>query len=177
MFDKLIDFLLKQIDNIIPVVFIFQFEQGVKYQFGKYVCILNPGLHFKIPYINIILKEQITDTTMTLAAQSVHTEDGIEVIVKAAIGYKISNIAWYFNNVYDVKSAIADNASIAVRRTISANEYDFCKDNIIGLDETIAEVLQESVTQYGVKINFIGITDLTNSRSYRLFNEVVPINQ
>jgi regulator of protease activity HflC (stomatin/prohibitin superfamily) len=171
MFDKLIDFVLNQINNIIPFVFIMQFQTGVKYRCGKYIKVLESGPHWKFPYIETVLKDNTVDTTMLLPAQSIVTEDLIEVVVKTTVGYTVVDIDKFFNKVYDSKSALADRSCVIVRNTIAANEYKLIQSDPISFNESLTEQVQDEVKEYGIKINFVALIDFTKSRSYRLFNE------
>ena len=47
MFDKLIDFIIDFIDQIIPVKVLKEYQQGVLFRFGKFKKILKVGIHLK----------------------------------------------------------------------------------------------------------------------------------
>lgn len=175
MFDKLIDFILNQIKNITPYVIIYQFQNGVKYTFGKKSKVLKPGIHLKLPYIHTVLQDNIVDTTMVLPAQSIITLDCKELIVKGVVGYAIKDIEKYYNNVYDTRSAISDRTCIIIRNTLSVNDFETCLTNVGGINEALTEDVQEEVEQYGIKINFVALTDLTESPSFRMFNETLTL--
>lgn len=174
---KLFDLILSFIKNITPYVIILQFQKGVRYTFGKNAKVLNPGIYFKFPYLQIVVSENITDTTSCLAAQSVITDDRKEVIVKAIVGYCITDIEKFYNKVTDTRSAILDISSVVIKNNIQANNYDDILKDPVTFSDLLRSEVQKQVKKYGIKINFIGITDFTASRSYRLFNEVVPIGQ
>ena len=176
MFDKLIDFVLQQINNIIPFAIIFQFQKGVKYTLGKYIKVLDPGIHWKTPYIDIILKDNVVDTTMLLPSQSITTQDAKEVIVRATVGFYVKDIAAFFNSVYDTRSALADRTCVVIKRVIIDNTLQECREYSDAIDKLIAKEVQKNVKKYGIKINFIALTDMTNSRSLRLFNESVKLD-
>jgi membrane protease subunit HflC len=175
MFDKLIDFILNQIKNIIPFVIIFQFQNGVRYTFGRKSKVLKPGIHFKFPYVQTVLSDNVVDTTMVLPAQSVITSDGKELIVKGVVGFSIENIEDFYNKVYDTRSAISDKTCIIIRNTISVNEFETCITNVGGINDALTEDTQSEVAQYGIKINFVALIDLTESPSFRLFNETLQL--
>lgn len=171
MFDKLIDFVLNQINNIIPFVIIFTFQNGVKYRFGKYTKTLKPGIHFKLPYIDTILHENTVDTTMLLPAQSIITDDKIEVVTKATVGYAIYDISKFYNNVYDSKSALSDRSCVIIRNTIASNSLEDILLDPLGFNDVLTEQVQKEVDDYGIRVNFVALVDFTRSRSFRFFNE------
>ena len=52
MFDKLIDFVLNLKDEVIPVRIINEWEGGIHMRAGKFLKSTQPGLNFKIPFID-----------------------------------------------------------------------------------------------------------------------------
>jgi len=168
MFDKLFDFIISQINKIVPVVIIFQYEGGARYRFGKYVKTLTPGIYFKIPYLDTILHEGYVDTTILLPALSING-----LVVRASIGYRMSDMGKYYNNVCDTKSAISDLGCVVLRQSCLINT----KDDMDNLEygDYLLEQLQARVDEYGITINFFELIELTESRSYKLFNETVRL--
>jgi len=118
-------------------------------------------------------RESAVDTTLLLPAQSVVTQDNKAVVLRGSVGYRITDIGKYFNNVYDTKSAISDNACLMIRQVCSIKTFEDIKD--IDLGVSFRKLLQKQVTPYGIKINFVGLVDITESRSYRLFNENIKL--
>lgn len=168
MVDKLIEFILNQINHIIPVAIILQFNGGVKYRFGKYVRTLKPGIYLKFPYIERILQENCVDTTILLPALSVNN-----FVIRASIGYKISDMGKYYNKVFDTKSAISDIGCVILRLACLVNDKEVINAEDFG--SYLQRLLQKEVTGYGIKINFFELVEFSESRSYKLFNENVRL--
>lgn len=173
MFDKLIDFILKQITYIIPFVIIFQFNKGVRYRFGKFKSELEPGFYLKIPYLDTVLQTQAVDTTILLPTQSIRSKDRKEIVVRATVGYKIKNMAYYYNRVYDSKSAVSDISCMLLRGMCVQNT----RNNIetIEFGEALKNQLQETIEGYGITVNFFQLTECTECNSYKLFNEKIKL--
>jgi len=168
MVDKLIDFILNQIKNIIPFTIILQFNNGVKYRFGKYVRTLTPGIYFKFPYLETILQENSVDTTILLPALSIDN-----LVLRASIGYKIRDMGKYYNNVYDTKSAISDLGCVVLRLACIVNDKSVIND--VDFGGYLCKLLQKEVNPYGIKIKFFELIEFSESRSYKLFNENVRL--
>jgi regulator of protease activity HflC (stomatin/prohibitin superfamily) len=173
MFDKLIDFIINQINNIIPCYIVYEYMNGVRFRFGKLHGTLAPGLHFKIPYVDTMMRDNTVDTTMLLPAQSVITKDGKELIVKGSIGYKIFDVAKFFCNVYDTRSALSDRTCVIIRAVISECTFEQVKD--VNIDAVFLKLAKKAVKDYGIEVQYVSLIDITNSRSYRLFNENIPL--
>jgi regulator of protease activity HflC (stomatin/prohibitin superfamily) len=171
MFDKLIQFLLEQINNIIPIATIHQYQNGVLYKFGKYAKTLNPGWHFKFPYINTYSRINTVDTTMLLPAISVTTNDNKQFIVRGSIGYRIIDVAAYFNNVYDAVNALSDRGCVILRETaMYMNSQEFRETD---LNSIVYPILQNLVEKYGIELIYFSLISLTEGRSYRIFHESI----
>lgn len=169
MLDKLFEFLKSQINNILPFTVVYQYNKAVRLRFGKFNQVLEPGFYWKIPYIDTIISEQSVDTTMLLPAQSVITKDRKEIVVKGCIGYKIDNIGKFICNVWDTRGALADKTCSIIKETISFCDFIDCMGN--NLDYVLTKTISKQVKKYGIKINFVSLVDITESKSIRLFNE------
>lgn len=166
--DRIFDFLISQINKIVPIVIIYQYENGARYRNGKYVRTLMPGLFFKIPYLETILHESAVDTTILLPALSIN-----KLVIRATIGWKIIDMGKYYNNVCDTKSALSDVGCMILRQSCLLNSKEVI-DNI-AFGAVLSKLLQKEVKNYGIKINFFEIVELSESRSYKLFNENVRL--
>lgn len=75
MFDKLIDFMLNMLYDILPVWFVKQYDNGIFLRMGKFVRVVKPGVVWKIPFIDKIETQTIVTTTLSVPTQSVLTLD------------------------------------------------------------------------------------------------------
>ena len=175
MLNSLIEFLKTQLNHIIPIGAVYEFQLGIRMRFGRVNKILVPGWWFKIPYIDVIMVEQSVDTTMLLPAQAIVTKDNKQLIVKGSVGYKIVDIEKFYCNVWDTRSAISDRACVIIKDTLSSLTFEMCKDSSI-IDSRMLEELQLLVVDYGIEIHFVSLVSITESRSFMLFNESNILN-
>jgi regulator of protease activity HflC (stomatin/prohibitin superfamily) len=173
MFDKLISFILEQIYYAVPVYFVLQFQKGCRYRAGKFVEELNPGFHWKIPWIDRILVESCVDTTLLLPIQSVKSINDEPVVVRGVVGYKIDSMAKFYNNVYDTKSALSDNACYIIRQQCAS--WDMSQIADIKKSINLKKLLQKHVENYGLVINFFGFIEISEASTFRLYTENVKL--
>lgn len=174
MFDKLIEFILEFIDHILPVVIIKEYDRGAFFRFGKFKKIIGPGLHFKLPFLDTIDNHTVVTTTMTLPAQSVVTKDGVSVVIKAQIKYEIEDLSIFAVKVYDAIDAISDMTCGIVFQTIKNKTYqEACTSD---LNKLITISAKREAKQWGINIEKITVTDFSQMRSIRLFNEGFNLN-
>jgi len=169
MFDKLIDFSINQINQLMPLMIVFQYQKGIRFRFGKYYGTCEPGLHLKIPYVDTIDIINSTETTHTLPVQSLTTKDGKSIIVKGMVKYKIVDIESYFMVVYDSLDALSDISCGIIKTVITEKDWSEAFDNEI--DNLISKKIRTQVKRYGIEVIQFTITDISQTKSLRLFNE------
>jgi len=169
MFDKLIDFVLDSIDKFLPFIVIKEYEEGALFRFGKYKKIFRPGFHFKIPYVDDIDTYTIATTTLTLPVQSIVTKDGKAIVIKAQIKYKIKDLSIFAVKVYDAIDALSDMTCGIIFQTIKDKTWEEACN--MDLNKKITVNARREAKQWGIHIDKITVTDFSQIRSLRLFNE------
>lgn len=171
MFDKLIDFLISWIEQVLPVVIIPSYEEGVLLRFGKFKKVLRPGIHFKIPFGDEILHQHVVVTTLSLPAQSLYTLDKQNFVVKGVVKYKIADVKTFLLEVYDAKDALSDMTMSIVKNIIISIPAEKCIDP--ELDNLLTKKVRVEAKKWGVDIQQVTLTDVAPIRSYRLINDVI----
>ena len=171
MFDKLIDLIIQWISDILPVVIIPSYEEGVHLSFGKFKRVLSPGLHFKIPFLDEILRQHVVVTTLSLPAQSLYTLDKQNFVVKGVIKYKIADVKIFLLEVYDAQDALSDMTLGIIKNIIISLPAEKCIDP--ELDNLLTKKVRVEAKKWGVDIQQVTLTDVAPIRSYRLINDVL----
>ena len=84
--------ILETLRNIFPRTFtIFPDEAGVRITFGTRVKSLGPGWYVFWPPIQHVEKLSVMPQAVDLRPQSVHTSDGVDMVISGAILYRISD--------------------------------------------------------------------------------------
>lgn len=83
MFDKLMEFLASIWNQLCPVFVINSFQMGVVIRLGKFSYVAYPGLHFKIPFADVIYSDSVVTTTLRAAHQSLTTKDQKALVVSS----------------------------------------------------------------------------------------------
>lgn len=168
MLDRLIDFLLNFLDDIIPFKVVKQWQHGVRFRFGKIkLPILSPGLHFKIPFADDISNHATVVTTISLEPQSLCTKDGKNIVVKAHVKYRIIDLESYATKIWDAPDALIDVTAGIIYEKISKLEYKKARET--NLSALITPDARNEALPWGVYIEKVTITDFAEMRSYRLF--------
>ena len=173
MFDKFIDFLLNFLDQALPVKMIKTGCHGILYRGGPFRALLQPGFHFKIPFIDILDVYSTNTTTMPLQPQSIVTADGRNVVVRAVIKYRIEDLGVFAVKVYDATDALADITAGIVFDVVHSGTWEDIKAH--NLSKMITPKDHKEAKLWGVNVESVTITDLAEMRSIRLLG-TNPVN-
>jgi regulator of protease activity HflC (stomatin/prohibitin superfamily) len=169
MFDKLVDLIVNWITDILPVVIIPSYEEGILLRFGKFNKVLHPGLHFKIPFGDEVLHQHVVVTTLSLPAQSLYTLDRQNIVVKGVVKYKISDVKTFLLEVYDAQDALSDMTMSIIKNVVISIPVEKCIDP--ELDGLLTKKARVEAKKWGVEIQQVTLTDVAPIRSYRLIND------
>jgi len=172
MFDKLVELIIQWIEQLLPIVIIPSYEEGVRLSFGKFKKVLHPGIHFKIPFFDEILRQHVVVTTISLPAQSLYTIDKQNFVVKGVIKYKISDVKTFLLEVYDAKDALSDMTMSIIKNIVISIPAEKCIDP--ELDSLLTKKARVEAKKWGVDIQQVTLTDVAPIRSFRLINDINP---
>ena len=169
MFDRLIDFLLQFIDQLLPVTPVNQTDKGVRLRFGKFKQVVDPGWHFKIPFVDEVVKHTVLWTTMSLTSQSLTTKDGKDVVVKGIIKYRIADIETFLLEVWDAVDAISDMTQGIIFDIVKEKTWDELQTS--DLKPLITRKVRNEAKRWGIEVETVTLSDLAKIKSIRLLND------
>lgn len=172
-FDKIIDFLLSVLDKLLPFTVVNQVDSGVRLRFGKFVEILLPGFHWKIPFADEVLNFTTVWTTLSLPSQSLTTKDQKDVVVKAIVKYKIADIETFALEVWDAIDAISDMTQGIVFEIVRDKTWEELQSP--DLKSLISRKARNEAKRWGIEIETVTLSDLAKITSIRLLNDGVNI--
>lgn len=175
-------------------------EVGVVLRFGEYNRTTGPGLNFKIPYmedlikvdVGTVRKEEFGFRTRQPAQQSVFDRRGLEIESLMLTGDKnVINCAWIvqyrvedpFNFLFkvdNVSQAIRDSSEMVTRRIVGNMDFDYVLSNREILANKAKEELQDqlSMLEAGVRVVTLQFLDINPPDPVKpAFNEVNEADQ
>ena len=167
--EKILEFLLSIISDVLPFYTIKQYEMGVVLRGGKFLKVTNPGFHFKLPFFDDVLKSVVVVTTLTIPVQSITTKDNKDVVIKSVVKYTIDDIKSFILNVYDAIDAISDTTQAIIKEQITTKNWSQCTNS--NIDNEITKKLRIEVKKWGINVEKVTLTDIGLISSIRLFNE------
>jgi membrane protease subunit HflK len=175
-------------------------ERGVVLRFGAYSTTTNPGLNFKIPIIDDVVKvdietvrkEEFGFRTRTPGQRTDYAKKGYEsesrmltgdtniIDVEWIVQYKVRDPFNFIFKVYNVTQAVRDVSETAMRRIVGNMDFDYVLGNREILAAKTAKELQDVLNSYesGVDIVTVQLQDVNPPEAVKpAFNEVNEAEQ
>ena len=95
-----------------------QYERGVKFKFGKFAGVLNPGLHVVLEGIESMEKVDIRQQVLTLPAQEVMTKDQVNLKIDGVVFYNVTEPARAVINVVNIDSQLVAKATSELKEIL-----------------------------------------------------------
>jgi len=175
-------------------------ERGVVLRFGEYSKTASPGLNFKIPLVDTVIKvdietvrkEEFGFRTRAPGRQTVYQREGFDaeslmltadknvIDVQWIVQYKVRDPFNFLFKVQDVRQAMRDVSETAIRRTVGNMDFDYVLSNREILAGTTADEMQDELDNYeaGVDIVTVQLQDVNPPDAVKpAFNEVNEADQ
>lgn len=151
-----------------------QTQKAVILRNGKFLKVVEPGAHLKLPCIfslgdEVLTVDGVSETTET-SPQSLTTKDGRSVVISAIIKHHISDEKTYILEVMDVIDAITDITMGQIKKNVMIRTWEECKDD--SLDNEITKKARNEAKKWGVYIDEVTIINLAEIKSLRLIGGI-----
>jgi len=171
MIDRLVEVLLQFIELFRFWVILPPYEGGVLIRLGKFVKVLEPGLHWILPMgIDRTEHEHMVPRTHTLGDQSVTTLDGKQVGFQAVITYKVRDIKVALLEVENSEHAIQDSCAGTIGHIMAQCTWD----DIVKGEEVMDKVTtacRKRGFKFGLEITSCQFATLSLVKTIRLLNK------
>lgn len=169
MFDKLLDILILIWNDVWCFNIINENEKGLRLRFGKKNKILEPGLVFKYPFIDTIIKQYVKEDTIILPSQKLMTKDGVSITITGMVLYSVDDIEPFVLNASIPTQTVSDVAAGAISELILEMDYKEILESLEKLSHKISIAVRRECKHWGVKLEYVKLTDITTSRSFNIF--------
>ena len=167
MFDKLVDLLVRFSMDILPFVIVEQWNGAVQLRYGKFIRVLYPGIHFKIPFFDSIIECPVITQSVNLPSQTLTTLDDESIVLKSIIRYKVSNIQTYLLGVMHANDVLIDTTQGIIRDVVEMTTWP----GLVDVNSQITNEVKEYVVRWGIEVEAVTITDLGLVKSFRIFGD------
>jgi len=132
---------------------------------GAFQSVWSVGLHFKIPFIervvkNVSLKEQVVD----FAPQPVITKDNVTMQIDTVVYFQITDPKLYTYGVENPMSAIENLTATTLRNIIGDLELDQSLTSRDHINTQMRAILDEATDPWGIKVNRVELKNIMPPR-------------
>lgn len=141
-------------------VIINQYEKGVRFSWGRFDAVCEPGFVWNIPFYHSVRVIDMRVKTIPIQPQEAMTKDNVPVKMTAVVYYKITDPRKIVLSVIDYNFAIAQYAQTALRDVIGNNELDFVLGDRDKIASEIQELVEGEIKDWGVDVSAIKLQDI-----------------
>lgn len=137
-----------------------QYERGVKFTFGKYQGIMEPGLRIVFPVIQSWQRVDLRTKAVDVPDQECITKDNISVMVNAVIYYNVRSAEKAIIEVKDFRYAISQLAQTTMRTIVGEVELDELLSNRDEISVKIRKIIDEASDPWGLDVEAVELKDV-----------------
>ncbi|MDD4625382.1 MAG: slipin family protein [Candidatus Pacebacteria bacterium] len=137
-----------------------QYQKGVKFMFGKYVGLMNPGWRLVFPIIQSYQKVDLRVKAVDVPNQEAITGDNISVGVNAVIYYKVVEASKAILEVENFYYAISQLAQTTMRNVIGQVDLDGLLSQRDKVSENIRKIIDNATDPWGIKVLNVELKDI-----------------
>jgi len=137
-----------------------QYERGVKFSFGKFSEVAEPGWRLVIPVFQKMTKIDLRVKAVDVPDQEAITEDNVSVTINAVIYYKVSDAAKAIIEVENFYYAISQLAQTTMRNAVGEVDLDTLLQKREQIAETIQKIVDAATDPWGIKVESVELKDV-----------------
>jgi len=145
---------------VISIRQINQYQRGVKFTFGKFTKIMEPGWRIVIPIFQSYQKVDMRVKAVDVPDQNAITRDNVSVAVNAVIYYKVSSAEKAIIEVEDFYYAVSQYAQTTMRNIVGEVTLDELLAGRPIFADRIREIVDKETDAWGLKVNNVELKDI-----------------
>ena len=145
---------------IISVKQINEYERGIKFTFGKFSSIMNPGWNVVLPVIHTYNKIDIRTKAVDVPEQEAITKDNVSVRINAVIYYKIFDASKAMLSVENYYYAVSQLAQTTMRNAVGSVTLDELLSEREKISAEICTIIDAATDPWGIKVENVELKDI-----------------
>ncbi len=137
-----------------------QYQRGVKFTFGKFSQLVEPGWRLVIPVFQKMTKVDIRVKAVDVPDQEAITQDNISVSVNAVVYYQVSDSSRAILEVENFYYAVSQLAQTTMRNAVGEVSLDQLLRDRDEIALKIKEIVDKKTDPWGIKIESVELKDV-----------------
>jgi regulator of protease activity HflC (stomatin/prohibitin superfamily) len=167
MFDKLIQLIQQFGHAMSPVFVVDMWEKALVLRFGKFEDIKDPGLHWKIPFVDSVWHQTVVTQSIHLHPQSITSLDYKNIVVRAIVRYDIKDTYLFLTKLAHPTDVLVDTTGAMIREIIEERNWE----DLVDIEVELTEKIGQKVSEWGINIEKVTLTDLAEINSVRVISD------
>jgi len=135
---------------------------------GTYRATWKAGLHFKLPFVEKIVKRvSLKENVVDFEPQTVITRDNVTVQIDTVVFFQVIDPKKYTYGVNNPMAAIENLTATTLRNVIGDLELDETLTSRESINSRMSIALDEATDAWGIKINRVELKDITPPQAIR----------
>jgi hypothetical protein len=143
-------------------------EQAVRVRFGKNVRLAHAGVHFKIPFFDVVYKQNTRRRVSSIPIQTLTSADRKCLTVHGSIGYTIKDVLKLQSTLHNAEQAVQQELAGLMSRYIAEHTAEEC------LPAAIVNYVSQhqQLSKYGIgDVDFFLTGYVSDLPSFRLIQD------
>jgi regulator of protease activity HflC (stomatin/prohibitin superfamily) len=166
MFERLVEVLQSLWEHLLPFVVVQAYQNAGIFRFGIYHRTLEAGFHWRWPFAERIVEENICLTTLALEPQTITTKDDKTVVITGIVRYRIVDVKPFICEIGNQHDLLRDTSMGAALKQVRQIDLRTLLDK--PPESTIASDIRRQVKPYGLEIEAFTFTDIGQIRTLRI---------
>jgi regulator of protease activity HflC (stomatin/prohibitin superfamily) len=137
-----------------------EYERGVMFRLGRLLETRGPGLVWKIPFVDQIVKVDLRTITLNIPPQEVITKDNVPVRVNAVAYFRIVDPKDAVVQVENFMVATSQKAQTTLRSVLGQHVLDELLSEREKINAILQEIIDEATGPWGIKVSAVEVKDV-----------------
>jgi regulator of protease activity HflC (stomatin/prohibitin superfamily) len=150
-----------------PMTVVAPWETGVRVRLGKRMKVLEPGLHFVIPFVDVVYTSETNTELFTASKQTI---DGVTFEVIGA--FRLVDVVKFYTGLNDDPvTSVAYVVSAAASEAMSSGAWKGATEQML---KAVLRTARRRAGRWGIRIEWLEFRTVTDSPTLRLLTDATP---
>jgi regulator of protease activity HflC (stomatin/prohibitin superfamily) len=137
-----------------------EYERGVKFTFGKFSRVCEPGWRLALPIFQRIVTVDIRVTVMDVPSQVAITRDNVSTTINAVLYFRVFSAESAIINVSDYFYAISQLAQTTMRNVVGEASLNELLQKREAIAARIKDIVDRETDPWGIKVTSVELKDI-----------------
>ena len=138
-----------------------EYERGIKFRFGKFNKIMNPGWNLILPIIDSFKKVDVRTKAVDVPEQEAITKDNVSIKINAVLYYKVFDASKAVLAVENFNYAVSQPAQTTMRNAVGSVSLDELLSERDKISSEICKIVDEATDPWGIKVENVELKDIS----------------